>query len=133
MYNHVLLPVAVNHADSTDAALAAAKLLAGDTGKVTGLTVVEPFPVHVEVEIPPTFLEETRGRALKHLKEVIGPKADPIIVLGHAARSITEYAENNGVDCIVIASHQPGFSDIFLGSTAAHVVRHAKCAVHVVR
>jgi nucleotide-binding universal stress UspA family protein len=87
----------------------------------------------VEVEIPRNFLEETRGRALEHLKEIVGPDTTPVIVLGHAARSIVEYAENNNVDCIVIASHQPGFSDIFLGSTAAHVVRHAKCAVHVVR
>ena len=27
----------------------------------------------------------------------------------------------------------PGFEDIFLGSTADWVVRHAKCAVHVIR
>lgn len=133
MYTHVLLPVAVDHPESTEAAVAAARLLAGSSGNITGLTVIEPFPVHVEVEIPQKFMEETRARALDHLKEVVGDGIKPVIVLGHAGRSILEYAENNGIDCIVVASHKPGFSDYFLGSTASHVVRHAKCAVHVVR
>jgi nucleotide-binding universal stress UspA family protein len=44
-----------------------------------------------------------------------------------------KYASENGYDCIVIASHVPGFENIFLGSTADRVVRHAKCAVHVIR
>ncbi|WP_371932559.1 universal stress protein [Pararhizobium sp. IMCC21322] len=46
---------------------------------------------------------------------------------------MVEYAESNGVDCIIIASHRPGLQDYFLGSTAARVVRHAHCAVHVIR
>lgn len=133
MYKHVLVPVAVSHAASTEAALRAARCLVDDGGEITGLTVVEPFPVHVEVEIPPAFMEESRSLALDHLKDVVGPEIKPVIVLGHAGRSILEYAGNNGVDCIVIASHQPGFTDYFLGSTASHVVRHAHCAVHVVR
>ncbi|WP_170501927.1 universal stress protein, partial [Ruegeria atlantica] len=38
-----------------------------------------------------------------------------------------------GIDCIVLASHKPGMKDFFLGSTAALVVRHARCSVHVLR
>jgi nucleotide-binding universal stress UspA family protein len=33
----------------------------------------------------------------------------------------------------VIASHRPGMADLLIGSTAAQVVRHAPCAVHVLR
>ena len=55
------------------------------------------------------------------------------VVEGHAGRSIVDYAEKNGVDLIVIASHRPGLQDFFLGSTAARVVRHAQCCVHVLR
>ena len=36
-------------------------------------------------------------------------------------------------DVIVMASHQPKFSDYLLGSTAARVVRHAKCSVLIAR
>jgi nucleotide-binding universal stress UspA family protein len=42
-------------------------------------------------------------------------------------------AEEKGADLIIIASHRPGLKDYFLGSTAAKVVRHAKCSVLVIR
>ncbi|MBT8411941.1 MAG: universal stress protein, partial [Octadecabacter sp.] len=44
-----------------------------------------------------------------------------------------DFATDNSIDCIIMASHQPGLEDYFLGSTAARVVRHAKCSVHVIR
>jgi nucleotide-binding universal stress UspA family protein len=56
-----------------------------------------------------------------------------MVLYGHPAQSILDFASNNGVECIVIASHKPGLSDYLIGSTAARVVRHAQCAVHVVR
>ena len=40
---------------------------------------------------------------------------------------------SDDIECIVMGSHKPGFSDYLLGSTAARVVRHAPCAVHVYR
>ncbi len=57
----------------------------------------------------------------------------PRIVKGHSARTIIDFARENGIECIIIGSHKPGLSDYFLGSTAARVVRHADCAVHVHR
>ncbi|MEO0359386.1 MAG: universal stress protein, partial [Pseudomonadota bacterium] len=50
-----------------------------------------------------------------------------------SGRTITDWARDKGADLIVIASHRPTMSDIFLGSTAAWVVRHADCPVHVIR
>ena len=55
------------------------------------------------------------------------------IIEGHSARTILDFAEENAIDCIVMGSHKPGLADYFLGSTAARVVRHANCAVHVHR
>ncbi|WP_245271088.1 universal stress protein [Hoeflea phototrophica] len=51
----------------------------------------------------------------------------------HPGSTIVEYAAAHEIDCIIIASHRPGLQDCFLGSTASRVVRHAKCAVHVIR
>ncbi len=56
-----------------------------------------------------------------------------VVVVGHAGRTIQDYAERHGSDCIVLASHQPGIHDYFLGSTSAWVARHSKCSVHVIR
>ncbi|MEL6681913.1 MAG: universal stress protein [Pseudomonadota bacterium] len=59
--------------------------------------------------------------------------ATTTVVDGHSAPTILEFSENNANDLIIVASHQPGMQDYLLGSTAAKVVRHAKCAVHVLR
>jgi len=52
---------------------------------------------------------------------------------GHSYKTILDVADEKQVDLIVIASHQPGLQDYFLGSTAAKVVRHAKCSVLIIR
>jgi len=59
--------------------------------------------------------------------------AEVVVLVGHAGRSITDYAEETGADCIIVGSHRSELRDFFLGSTAACVVRHAPCAVHVLR
>jgi Universal stress protein UspA and related nucleotide-binding proteins len=46
---------------------------------------------------------------------------------------ILAYARLLRTDLVVIPSNQPGLSTYFFGSTASAVVRHAKCAVLVVR
>jgi nucleotide-binding universal stress UspA family protein len=52
---------------------------------------------------------------------------------GHPGRYIIDYANENDIDCIIIASHKPGLENFFLGSTANRVVRHARCSVHILR
>ena len=61
------------------------------------------------------------------------PNAKGVVVDGHSGRTILDWAGDNDVSCIVIASHRPGMQNLLLGSTATQVVRHAKCAVHVIR
>lgn len=49
------------------------------------------------------------------------------------AHTICAYAEEHGVDMIVIASHgRTGLPHLLIGSVAERVVRHAKCAVMIV-
>ncbi|RQG88033.1 universal stress protein [Natrarchaeobius halalkaliphilus] len=55
-------------------------------------------------------------------------------IVGDPARSIVEFAENEGVDHIVIGSHgRSGASRVLLGSVAERVVRRAPVPVTVVR
>jgi nucleotide-binding universal stress UspA family protein len=56
-----------------------------------------------------------------------------MVIKGHSGRSIIDVAVQKNADCIVIGSHKPGLIDYLLGSTAARVVRHAPCNVHVLR
>ena len=70
---------------------------------------------------------------MKQAARNAGTGAHAVVVHGHAGGSIVDYATKHGCDCIVIASHRPGVEDYLLGSTAARVVRHAACSVHVMR
>ena len=135
MYKHVLVPIAIDHDAGTQEALDVAKLLMDSDGEVTALTVIEPVPAFIANELPPGQLERTHSDVLEALKEEVGEhsEARSVVVSGHPGRTIVDFAMENGVDCIVVASHKPGLADYFLGSTAARVVRHAPCAVHVVR
>jgi nucleotide-binding universal stress UspA family protein len=69
---------------------------------------------------------------LRQLAQEI-PNAHGVLIHGHSARSILDYVDENKTDLIVVASHRPGMQDLLLGSTATHLVRHAPCAVHVMR
>ena len=133
MYKNVLVPIAIGHGGTTQDALKVAKHLVGEGGTVTALHVIEALPSYILAELPKGVAEQGHADALKALKREAGEGVRPIVVTGHAALTILEFAEENETDCIVIASHQPGYRDYFLGSTAARVVRHAHCAVHVVR
>ena len=55
------------------------------------------------------------------------------IRFGAAYSEILAEADEWGADLIVMSSHRPGAATYFLGSTAAFVVRHAKCSVLIVR
>ena len=133
MYDHVLVPIASDGGARAERALAVARRLAGGTGRLTALTVLEAIPSYVAVELPEDVLPRSRELAEANLRGLVGEGVESVVVTGHAARTINAYAETHGVDCIVVASHQPGLSDYVLGSTAAQVVRHAHCSVHVVR
>lgn len=135
MYKNILVPVALDHERDVAAALDIARTLAAEGATITALTVVEAVPAYVLAEIPDNAISNNTTAATDALKERIGAAdgVNAVAVSGHSARTILDYAEGHGVDCIVIASHRPGLQDYFLGSTAARVVRHAPCAVHVVR
>ncbi|PWE29302.1 universal stress protein [Maritimibacter sp. 55A14] len=135
MYKHILVPIAGDHNPHTGEALEIARALRDKGGKITALTVLEAIPPYVAQHIPAGIDEKNREAALASLNAELGGVKDAKaeVVHGHSARTILEYAAEMDVDCIIIASHRPGMQDYFLGSTAAKVVRHAPCAVHVVR
>ncbi|ALG90455.1 MULTISPECIES: universal stress protein [Actibacterium] len=135
MYHHIIVPIALDHGPNTATALQIARALLADDGKITALHVIEAVPSYVAQYLPEGQEEKTRDAVQTALVAELGGVIDvkPAVVTGHAGRTIVEYAQEHGVDCIVIASHRPGLQDYFLGSTAARVVRHATCAVHVVR
>ena len=135
MYNNIVVALSLEHGIS-DLALSAARALISEGGKITAVHVHEPPNSSVLAFLEEDAVEKSHKKAEMRLAERLKDEDDVIAILldgQSAGRSITEYANKLEADCVVIASHQPGMKDFFLGSTAARVVRHAHCAVHVLR
>ena len=135
MYKNILVPVAFDEDRDPQQSLKLVEVLRAEDAKLTILHVMEFIPAHVTSLLPEDILEQSRKDAATRLNEIAKNVPNAIVKMtsGHAGRSIVDYADETGVDCIIIASHKPGFENYFLGSTADRVVRHAKCAVHVIR
>ncbi len=132
MYNHVLIPVAPDHIGAYGQAMAVTRKLLGSGGKISVLTVLEEVPAYVA--LPSDLVEKNIAAVSSELKaEFEADDTRTHVITGHSANSILDWAEKHDVDCIILSSHRPGLSDYFIGSTAARVVRHATCSVHVLR
>jgi len=135
MYKNILIPVALDGKRDTEDQYSAAKAVSGEASRFTVLHVMEQIPRYIEAQIP----EDIRASALNEVKMELKQAAtslkgaSSVLLSGHAGRSIVDYANGHDIDCIVVASHLRVVSDVFLGSTAAWIVRHSKCSVHVLR
>lgn len=134
MYHNILVPVTQDHEATIASSMAAARALCAEGGKITLLTVLAEIPVYVSQYLPQDQLQLNLADAKAALEaEFAGQDVRVEVRAGHAAQTILDLAKERAHDLIVIASHRPGLQDYFLGSTAARVVRHAQCSVHVLR
>lgn len=135
MYQHILVPVSFEDNPNVTQAVALARKLLSKGGRITLLHVMEQIPAYAVNYVPEGFHDEAKSAIVASMADMAGDMEDLrcIVVEGHSGRTILDWAGQNATDMIVIASHRPGLQDYFLGSTAAQVVRHAQCSVHVVR
>jgi len=134
MYRKVLVPMALDHGISPQT-LEIAHALIEEGGEIVALHVHEAPEGTVGAFLDDKTVQSVFDAAKARLNEKVAGLAGvtAVIIEGHTARSIIDFASDNGVDCIVLGSHRPGLRDYLLGSTASRVVRHAPCAVHVMR
>lgn len=135
MYENILVPVAFETGRDTMKSIEIAEALCEKGGNITALHVMEEVPSYVAQYLPEGQLAANVNEIEKNLHKRLNEHTEIVVkvIEGHAGHSIVDYVSANRIDCIVIASHRPGLQDLVLGSTAARVVRHAPCAVHVVR
>lgn len=108
----------------------------------TSIATIEPMPGgRITAELAEESVAAQRAAAQQNIEAVKaqlttqGVKSVSTAVLeGPAGSSICDAATQLGVDMIVIATHgRSGLGRAVLGSVADHVVRHAHCAVLVIR
>ena len=109
---------------------------------LTLVHVVEPVLYPVAYGLPPvsavdyeSVARESAGKAMEKLAAGLGNlKVKVRVDAGAASQRICELAKTDGFDLIVLATHgYTGLKHVLLGSTAERVVRHAPCAVLVVK
>ena len=134
MYKKILVPMALDHGISSHT-LEVAQALSAEGAEIVALHVYEMPQGSVSAYLDKDVVADGFRAARNLLRDKVSglEGVKPEIVKGHTARTIIDFATQQGFDCIVIGSHKPGISDYFLGSTASRVVRHAPCAVHVHR
>lgn len=136
MYKNILVPVDLGNAERGKSMIAKAVSLCDQGGKITLLNVIEQAPSYIMAELPRDLEANRRNEAEADMRAMAGKAGgniDAEVRIGKASTEIIQAAKDIKADLIIIASHNPGMQDYFIGSTAARVVRHAGCSVLVDR
>lgn len=83
------------------------------------------------------FLESEAKKAVTFVEDAgraAGVEVEPVILEGHPADKVLEFAEQEGMDLIVMGTlGRTGLDRFLLGSVAEKVIRHSKIPVMVVK
>ncbi|MEL6768640.1 MAG: universal stress protein [Pseudomonadota bacterium] len=131
--NLILSPINLRHANLDFSAYEEAVAMARRrSAKLLVVTVAPEMERNLQI----TDSKEYWGKALNKFIRAYpaeGVELETVVLLGAVHRQIVRYAEERNVDVIVMGSANPSIQDYILGTTASHVVTHAKCSVYVVR
>ena len=128
---------------TSDAALDFATMIAGTLGASLHLLYVfeDPFvtgafAAEAYVPMPPATRTALLDDARTRLRHRLSPedqrkfRATAEIVTGVSAPAIVDFANENGIDLIVMGTHgRTGMAHLLIGSVAERVVRTAMCPV----
>lgn len=134
MYQKIIVGLGLEHGHGYKAMDVARELLT-EGGEIIALHVIEPIPGMAKYYLPEGHEDNVKKHALEEVMKRVGDAGDAEakILFGHPGRLIPEYAADIGADCIIVGSQRSEHGDESLGATAARIVRHASCPVHVLR
>lgn len=140
MFKKVLVPVDPAESGFAEDALAKASQMARDYGtKVHLLAVCPEVQSFVASQLPEGWQEREFQETAQILDKIAAgldaPEGavDVAVRMGSVYHEVIEEAERTACDLVLMTSHKPGLSTYFVGSNAAHIVRHAPCSVLVLR
>ncbi|WP_209425191.1 universal stress protein [Pararhodobacter sp. SW119] len=138
MYDTILIAAALfDDGRTTRGLVAQARAMLNPGGRVVLVHVLDEIPKYAAAHIPQdqrsAHEHKVRDTLEKIASEVPDMKTEVVVRSGMASSGILGTAKERKADLIMIASHKPGLSDYFIGSTAARVVRHAETSVLVIR
>jgi universal stress protein F len=136
MYKNIIVGIDLSHGDAGKELIARARSLVDEGGTIRLIHVLEDVPSYIAAELPRDLADRRQAESkveLNLLTQGVPGNCVSEVRSGAPASQILQAAEDHGADLIMIASHRPGLSDYFIGSTAARVVRHSQCSVLIAR
>lgn len=141
MYKNILLTVDLGDESSWKRALPeAVDLIRAASGKLSVVTVVPDFGMSIVGQFfPKNYEKEVAQKVMESLREFVkvnipdDVKARHIVAEGNVYENILNTAKEISADLIIVSSGRDDLKDFLLGPNAARIVRHANCAVLVVR
>ncbi|WP_439560776.1 universal stress protein [Roseinatronobacter sp.] len=138
MYKSIVIAVALFNRGATSRSLIdKANKLVEAGGSITLVHVMDEIPAYLTAAVSKDQLLNHR-KSIRTQLESLAARAkaknvDIDLRGGRPSENILKCARECNADLIMIASHKPGMSDYFIGSTAARVVRHSPISVLVER
>ena len=139
-FKQILVPVDLTDPEFAKRAVETAADVARAFGAPLRLVHVVPATPAMLVEFVPSDFDVQQRQSAREALDIVAAetgldaaKVSTTVRQGGIYHEILEEAEAIQADLIVMSSHQPAMKTYLLGSNAAHVVRHAKCSVLVVR
>lgn len=131
-WKKILVPTDFSHL--SDQAVGIATALARESGGTVILLHVEEAPVAYGAGEMYYGIAEPDTEALRRMLQEIhlpeGVAVERHLTAGEPAGAIVRFAEENGVDLVVMSTHgRTGIVRLLMGSVAEEVVRRAKCLV----
>lgn len=141
MFDKVLLPVDINHPESWELALPAARKCAAPDGEIHLLGIVQDLGSALVASFLPKDFEQRAMETLKAgLSEIAErelsdyPRVEVHVAHGRIPETILRIAGSIKADLVVMASHPPhDLETMLVGSSTDKVVRNASIPVMVVR
>ncbi|MEE2943615.1 MAG: universal stress protein [Pseudomonadota bacterium] len=135
MYKNILVPLSFDEDQVVEAVLKAAATLADQDAVVTLIHVMSPVPDYASSYFPAGYKDEARASIEASLSTMARdlPNARSVVCEGRPSNVILAWIKDHGIDCVIMSAHKPGTHEFNLGTTAAQVIRHVSCAVHVAR
>ncbi len=140
MFKSILVPVDLGEVDVAkpgfDQAVELAKL---GGGALRLIHVRAPVPYAMNEYIPVEYYDNDEKAVLKALENLAAkldlprPRVSAVSPFGSVYDEVLKEAARMNADLIVVGSHRPNWSTYLIGSNAAHIVRHARCSVLVMR
>jgi nucleotide-binding universal stress UspA family protein len=140
MFQSILVPVDIGEVDVAKPGFDQAVELAKLSGAALRLIHVRaPVPYAMNEYIPAEYYATDEKAVLKVLENLAAeldlPRQRVTVAspFGSVYDEVLKEAARMRADLIVVGSHRPNWSTYLIGSNAAHIVRHAKCSVLVMR